>query len=202
MTKFLTLSILSITISAGAASAPVSKPGPEFYRALTEKIRPDGEYRIFMPDGRHQDIKYHFKFGAPVYREPMINDLQWDPPRKDVLRSFWDRILFEDESYLEVGGERLPLTCVFIQGQDNRFSGQSGPVLPQIILKVFLVANDYACQGPVRPGWPSTGGRREAWDTYLHYEIHDPTIMLPQDVKLRYRWNEFDAVLIDRGGAR
>lgn len=199
MLKSLVL-IYSLAIASAAFGANPPKPGPEFYRALTMKIRPDGELRIFMPDGRHQDIKYHFKFGAAVYQEPMIGDVRWNYPSNEILRSFWDRILFEDESFLEVGGERVPLTCIYIQGQDNRFSGQSGPVLPELIVRVFLVANDYACQGPIRPGWPSTGGRRENWDTYLHYEVRDPTIMLPQDVKLRYRWNEFDAVLIDRGG--
>lgn len=191
---------LGLVISLDAFSAAPAKPGPEFYRALTMKIRPDGDYRIYMPDGRHQNIKYHFKFAAPVYTVPMLNDLAWNPPSKDVLRSFWDKILLDDESFLEVGGERVPLTCISLDGQDNRYSGQNSPVLPQIIMRIFLVANDFDCKGPLRPGWPATGGRRESWDTYLRYEVRDPTIMLPQDVKLRYRWNEFDAVLIDQGG--
>ena len=61
------------------------------------------------------------------------------------------------------------------------------------------MANDFSCQGPIRPGWPRTGGNKENWDTYLHYEIRDPTIMLPQDALIRYRWNETKAVLIDKG---
>lgn len=190
---------LSLALCCAAQATTPSIPGPDFYRDLTSKIRPDGLFRIYMPDGRNQDVTYHFKFGQPIYVAPMLSDFQWDPPHKEFLRTFWDRISFEDGSYLQVGGEQVPLTCAFVHGQDNRFSGKYNPLQPEFILQIYLVANDYACQGPIRPGWPSTGGRKENWDTYLLYEVRDPTIMLPQDAKLRYRWNEFGAVLIDKG---
>jgi len=33
---------------------------------------------------------------------------------------FWDRIFVSDGSFLEVGGDRIPLACVFVSGVDNR----------------------------------------------------------------------------------
>lgn len=194
-TLALWLSLCGLVHSAHAS--PVL-PGPGFYRDLTHRIRPGGHFRIYMPDGRHQDVKYHFKFASPLYAAPKVTDQNWG--FNDTIRLFWDRILLTDESYLEVGGERLPLTCVFVSGQDNRFS-RGGPLTPEFLIRIYLVANDFACEGPIRKGWPEIGGKKEAWDTYLHYEVKDPTIMLPQDAVLRYRWNESSAVLIDAGGA-
>jgi hypothetical protein len=197
---FYSAAIIAFFIFGGSALHAATIPGPDFYRAMTQKIRTDGQFRIYMPDGRNQDIKYHFKFAAPIYKVPMISDFPWDPPHKEFLRTFWDRIFFEDESYLEIGADHVPLTCIFVRGQDNRFSGPYNPLQPEFILDIYLVANDYSCQGPIRPGWPQTGGRKENWDTYMYYEVRDPTIMLPQEPKVRYRWNEFNAVLIDNGG--
>lgn len=182
-----------------SVAATVKAPEASFYREFTNRIRKTGEFRVYMPDGKHQTVKYQFEFAQPVYPVPIVNDMVWNPPKKDFMRSFWDRVLFTDESFIEMGGEKLPLTCVFISGQDNRFSGQSTVLIPEFLMKIYLVANDYACQGPLKPGFPSQGGSREAWDTYLHFEVRDPTIMLPVETKIRYRWNEFRAVMIDRG---
>ncbi len=196
------LIVLFVSLLLPAFSSAHSKkshgPEPKVYRDLTLKIREKGIFRVYMPDGRHQEVNYEFKFGEPVYAEPIINDIHLDPTKPQVLRSFWDRIMLQDGSFFEIGGERLPLTCVFVSGQDNRLSGSDSPLVPDFILRVYIVANDFACQGPIRPGWPSTGGKKENWDTYLHYEVRDPTIMLPSDAVIRYRWNEFNAVLIDR----
>lgn len=174
-------------------------PGPQFYRDLTLKIRNQAAFMVPFP-GMQSAINYSFQFGQPVYREPLMNDMKMGSENSYFFRSFWDRILFNDDSYLLINGEKLPLTCVFVIGQDNRFLDKnSSPLLPEIILKIYLVANDYSCQGPIKPGWPETGGQKENWDTYLHYEIRDPTIMLPVEAKLRYRWNEYNVVLVDRG---
>ncbi|MFZ3231523.1 MAG: hypothetical protein WA160_15050 [Pseudobdellovibrio sp.] len=175
-------------------------PKAEFYRNLSMNVRKNAEFLIPFP-GASSSITYNFDFDRPVYLEPILNDIHMGLAPKYFFRSFWDRILFKDGSYLLVNGEKLPLTCIFIVGQDNRFvdKKQYFPLLPETILKVYLVANDFSCQGPIKPGWPETGGKKENWDTYLYYEIKDPTIMLPVDATLRYRWNEFDVVLVDRG---
>lgn len=174
-------------------------PKAQFYRDLTLKIRKTGEFSIPFP-GVQSSIDYAIDFDQPVYKVPMMNDSHMTSNDIYFYRSFWDRILFKDGSYLQVNGEKLPLTCIFIIGQDNRFADkkQLSPLLPEFVLKVYLVANDFSCQGPIKPGWPETGGREENWETYLYYEIKDPTIMLPMDAKLRYRWNEYNVVLIDR----
>jgi hypothetical protein len=103
--------------------------------------------------------------------------------------------LLKDGSVLKLGDEQLPLTCIHVSGQDNRFSGKKTPLIPDLIFKIIFVANDFSCSGPITPGWPESGGRKEAWSTYLFYVVKDPTIMLPVDAKIRYRWNEFEAVL-------
>lgn len=194
----LTLTLLS-TLVATVTFAKEQRPGPDFYREFTKKVRNTGQFRVYMPNGQHQEAKYNFELGDPMYAEPIVNDMQWDPPRRDVLRTFWDRILLKDGSTLEIGGEKLPLTCIFISGQDNRFTKRTSPLTPEFIIEVYLVANDFSCQGPIHPGWPQSGGRKEAWDTYVHYEVRDPTIMQPMDARIRFRWNESDAIWIDAG---
>jgi hypothetical protein len=140
-------------------------------------------------------FKYKMEFDQPKWKEPVISD---SPVGQSNLfvRDFWEKIFLKEGSYVEVGGEQIPLTCIHVAGQDNRFSGKLGPLFPELILKITFVTNDWACAGPVRPGWPQSGGRKEAWETYIHYTVKDPTIMLPIDAGLRYRWNEFEAVLV------
>jgi len=204
--KFLLIMILGIVGALPSALAAPKKPairltapGPQFYRELTMRIRPEGTFRVYMPDGRHQDIRYNLEFGEPVYPEVKIGDYVVEAGKPEFNRLFWDRILLKDGSIVEIGGEKLPLTCIVVSAKDNRFSGPKSPLIPDYIIGVHLVANDFSCQGPIRPGWPETGGRKENWDTYLHFEVKDPTIMLPQDAEVRYRWNEFNAIWIDAG---
>lgn len=191
---------------AKSSAAPAPTPSPnessaQFYRDLTLKIRQAVQFQVPSPSHNGANVSYTLQFGEPVYQKPMISDTPWRG--KYFLRTFWDRILLKDGSTLQLNGvseEQLPLTCIFIQGQDNRFSGDSvNPLSPQIILRVTLVANDFTCQGPIHPGWPQTGGKKDAWDTYIKYEIHDKTIMLPVDGIIRYRWNELPLLLMDKG---
>jgi hypothetical protein len=153
-----------------------------------------------MPSGGNLSYGYSFRTGTPKQAEPLISDLTIDFSQRTFYRSFWDKVFSQDGSTITVGGEQLPLTCVFISGQDNRFSGKDTPLLPDFVLKVYLVANDFSCTGPINPNWPLTSTRKETWETYLYYEIRDPTIMLPTEIKLRYRWNEFTSFLVDAGG--
>ncbi|MFV8249510.1 hypothetical protein [Bdellovibrio bacteriovorus] len=181
------------------AGSSVRVPESTDYRAMTLRIRSVGEFSIPFP-GVQSSIKYHFDFDKPVYDLPMVSDHHVGLNERFFYRMFWDRVLFKDGSFLEINGEKLPLTCVFIDGQDNRFSNENpSPLFPEFVVRVYLVANDYACQGPKRAGWPQIGGKEESWDTYLYFEIRDPTIMLPTEAKIRYRWNEYHLVLVDRG---
>lgn len=192
------LLIAFVSSNAWAAKKP---PAPEtaFYRQFTQRLRTEGEFKVPMPSGS-MHFDYKFEFGDPIYPQPLSSDTIYDSSRPDgtsIIRLFWDRIWLKDGSYVTIEGEQIPLTCVFISGQDNRYAGAPiSPLFPEFIIKVYLVANDIGCQGPIRPGWPKTGGKKENWDTYIHYEIRDPTIMLPMDTLLRYRWNEFPAILV------
>jgi hypothetical protein len=195
------LALVSFLAPWPATAKPNAIPAlPSFYRELTLKIRKSGDYKVAMPDKGDLHFNYQLDFAEPVYQEPIIADAHLnDVDKKLFFRDYWDRVMLKDGSYLELAGEKLPLTCVFIRGQDNRYSGKSGPLLPDFIIRVYLVANDFTCQGPIHPGWPQTGGRKDAWDTYLYFEVRDPTIMLPMEPLLRYRWNEYSVVLLDHG---
>ncbi len=195
------LLIVPMFVSAENSSRPVVEvPGTDFYRDLTYKIRNKSEFEIPFP-GVKSTVNYSLSWDTPAYEIPILGDYQViggkDP---NFYRFFYDRIFTKADSYIEINGERLPLTCVFVEGQDNRFAGgDPTPLLPDLVLKIYLVANDFSCQGPIKPDWPSSGGKEENWDTYIYYEIRDPTIMLPTDAKIRYRWNETEMVLVDRG---
>lgn len=195
MTKVLFI-VLTVLISASALAKP-SQADLQFYRELTNKIRSEATFKVPMPDGRDMLYDYKFEWGDAIYPEPIVSDIDvgYDRPGK-FWRSFFDRIWLKDGSYVKLAGEQVPLTCVFVSGQDNRYSGNNSPLFPQFIMRIYVVANDYTCKGPLRPGWPETGGRKENWDTYVHYEVRDPTIMLPVETGLRYRWNEFTSILV------
>ncbi len=202
--KFFALVILLCAQVALAEHKPVLGkvfPQPQFYRDLILKVRQVGEFSLPIP-GAQSSLTYSFNFDQPIFPETLVGDIHDSSNELYFYRSFWDKVLFKDGSYLLINGEKLPLTCLFVSGQDNRFSDKKllSPLIPEFVLKVFLVANDFSCQGPLKPGWPQSGGREENWDTYLYYEIKDPTIMLPVEAKLRYRWNEYSIVLVDRGG--
>lgn len=167
----------------------------QLYRDLTLKIRNSAEFKVPMI-GLDQTYSYQLEFADPIYKTPIVGDLPLSNEPTKFYRQFWDRVMLKDGSHALINGEEIPLTCIFISGQDNRNSGNTDPRFPQFIMKVYLVANDYSCVGPINPGFPTTGGKEEAWDTYLYFEIKDPTIMLPVESKIRYRWNEFHSVLV------
>lgn len=189
--KLLLISVILFSVDV------FGKPTPgdlKFYRNLTLQVRPEAEFKIPMPGGNDMFYDYKLEFGEPIYPQPVTVEAHFDNGGTYTL--FFDRIWLKDGSYVTLSGEQIPLTCIFIKGQDNRDSGNNSPLFPEIILKVYIVANDFTCQGPIRPGWPKNGGKEENWDTYIRYEIHDPTIMLPVDTGIRYRWNEYSSVLI------
>jgi len=169
----------------------------KYYRALTLAVRKLGEFKIPLPDGSDTYFTYELDQADPIYAAPKFSNLVIDSKNpSQFYRTFYDRIFLKDGSKIAIGDDYLPLTCIFIKGQDNRYSGNVSPLFPKIILNIYLVANDYSCTGPINPGWPDNGGKQETWDTYLNYTVKDPTIMLPVDPEFRYRWNEFKAVLI------
>jgi len=193
--------LIFFLIFSNKMMADTTLPSADYYRELIKNIRPNTKMVVPLPNNQNYQINYHLNFGKALYEKPIINDtnLSMDLTHPIIIRSFFDRILLTDESYIEFGETRAPLTCIVVNGQDNRLSGMNSPTLPQFVIKIYLVANDFSCQGPIRPGWPYSGGRKENWDTYIYFEIKDPTIMLPVDMLLRYRWNEYHAILVDEG---
>jgi len=187
---------LLFSVSAFGTEAQLAQD-LKYYRDLTLTVRKSGEFKIALPDGSNTFFSYELDADEPIYPSPKYSNLVIDSSNpSQFYRTFYDRIFLKDGSKISIGDEYLPLTCIFIKGQDNRYSGNQSPLFPKIILNIYLVANDYSCTGPINPGWPDNGGKKETWDTYLNYTVKDPTIMLPVDPEFRYRWNEFKAVLI------
>ena len=194
MKSLLLLALLSLLFQ----SSSWANPTPEdlkYYRQLTMSLRTQAQFKVPQLN-QDQFYDYSVELGDPIYTEPMISDLPlMDQPDK-FFRNFWDRIFLKDGSKVLINGEEIPLTCIYVSGQDNRYAGNIDPRLPEFIMRVYLVANDYSCVGPINPGWPGNGGKKEMWDTYVYYEIKDPTIMLPVEAKVRYRWNEYRSILV------
>lgn len=186
--------VFGSSLSASAAAAAPKRDAADFYRKLTMATRTEAHFQVPMV-GVQNEYHYKLEIGDPIYAEPKISDYD-TLDNKGIFRKVWDRVALKDGSTLFVNGEELPLTCIWISGQDNRYSGTSDPRFPDFIMRVYLVANDYSCTGPLNPNWPSGGGKKEMWDTYVYFEIRDPTIMLPVEPMIRYRWNESHAVLI------
>lgn len=195
MKIFSFLFLIVTFLGASASFADLTPAEFKIYRDLTLNIRTEATFKVPMV-GSEQLFDYKLEFGTPIYPKPMIADTNLTKDPKKFYRMFWDRIFVKDGSRILLNGQEIPLTCIFVSGQDNRFSGLNDPRFPQFIMKVYLVANDYTCTGPINPGFPENGGKEQAWDTYIYYEIRDPTIMLPVEAKIRYRWNEFNAVLV------
>jgi hypothetical protein len=190
--------LISLSLPAFAKDPP---PGVgKFYRDLVLRIRTQAEFKVPMPANGDLHFDYKMDFDQPKWKDPIMDDYpvtdDMGKPNGKFIRFFWDKIFLKEGSYVNVGGEQIPLTCIHVDGQDNRYSGKSGPLIPDFVLKIKFVANDWTCTGPINPGWPGNGGKKEAWDTYIQYTIKDPTIMLPIDAELRYRWAEYTAVLV------
>lgn len=166
----------------------------EFYQNLILNIWKEANFELQLPGVPETDVHYQFEWWEPhpAMEEPV--DFPLGTGSDKFYRIFFDRLLFKDGSFLSIGNEILPLTCLFVEGQDNRFSGKATPLIPDLLLKIHVVANDFSCTGPINPGWPENGMRKENWDTFLYYEVRDPTIMLPVEPILRYRRNEFAIV--------
>ena len=183
---------LSLFFQLNLASAAISPEDIAAYRQLTMKIRSEASFEVPAIGTKHR-FEYKFEFAEPIYPEPIAHEYLI---AERTYRNFWDRIFLKDGSRLIVNDEEIPLTCIFVSGQDNRFNGLADPRFPEFIMRIYLVANDYTCTGPINPSWPANGGKKEMWDTYVHYEVKDPTIMLPMEPMIRYRWNEFKAIWV------
>lgn len=196
---FVALSCWMLLSGFSGSSASYASALDPVYRDLSRRVRDKGEFKVLMPGQADQNFSYELSISGPFlgYESgPKISDFYLDEDQRFFVRRFVDKLALRDGSYILLGGEKVPLVCVFVDGRDNRYSGKTTPLVPDFLLKVYLVANDFSCTGPINPNWPRFSPKKETWDTYLHYEVRDPTIMLPVEPKLRYRWSEFTATVV------
>src|SRR4051812_7325387 len=193
-----------ILIYLACAVLPVvaSAHGPsqgdlELYRSLVSRVLAHGRFQIPLPGGNPSELSYSWVPADPLYPQPVTAEFPLSATSSGFFRLFWEKVLATDDSFIDAGGEHIPLTCVYVAGQDNRYSGNVSPLIPELVMKVYLVANDFSCTGPINPNWPVSSPRMETWDTYVYFEIRDPTIMLPTEARVRFRWNEFSLVWVN-----
>lgn len=170
------------------AKAEPTAADRKFYRELTQKLSRVGTFSVTLV-GTHQKIHFEYELGKPIYPEPIVVDAHTGLDRRYLYRDFWDRIFLTENSYLDIDGHREPLTCIFINGQDNRYAGLSDPRIPGILMRVYLVARDKTCTGPLNPNYPHDGTIPENWDTYLYYELKHPETLFPTGSRIRTNWN-------------
>jgi len=192
MKRIMTLFLLAACVlqALPALASVKHRESKKHYRDLILRVRTEGEFRIPMPANGDLLFKYKMELDEPKWKEPVVADY----PGLNVVE-FWDKIFLKEGSHIVLNGEEIPLTCIHVKGRDLGKS-PGGPTIPRYIITFFFVAKDWTCTGPLNPDYPRYSPRKEAWDTYLHYDVRDETIMLPSDAGLRYRWNEFEAVLV------
>lgn len=193
--KFGLLFALCAIVSVAAADDSPTRATE--YRELVSRARSGGTFQVTLPEGGGYQFSYRFEAGRPMAGAPLVADFPLSAVGPRAISVFWDRILASGDSYLRVGGEDIPLTCVYVEGQDNRRAETGTPTLPELVLRVYFVANDFSCTGPVNPLWPIFSSRRETWETYLTYEVRDPTIMLPVMPTLVLRDNRYRATWVE-----
>lgn len=179
-----------LTLLCNLAFAEPSSSEKQFYRDLTRHLSSVGTFSITMA-GTQQKIHFEYSLAKPIYAEPIVVDARIGLNPQYFFRSFWDRIFLSEGSYLELDGKRMPLTCVFINGQDNRYADITDPRIPQILMRVYLVAKDKTCVGPLNPNYPHDGTVEENWDSYLYYELKHPETLFPTGSRVRTNWNDF-----------
>lgn len=164
------------------------------YRDLISKVRKTSTFYADVPIAGGITVKYGLELDEALYSSPHLADFFLFPGSQLFFRTFTDKILLKDGAFIQIGDVTVPATCLYIHGQDNRFSGKESPLIPDFIFRFTIVANDFSCTGPINPNWPEFSVRKETWDTFVYYEVRDPTIMLPSEIKLRYRWNEYQMI--------
>ncbi|WP_413290484.1 hypothetical protein [Bdellovibrio sp. HCB337] len=184
------LSVLGLLVCVGGfANAEPTAADRKFYRDLTHKLSRVGTFSVTMA-GTHQKIHFEYDLAKPIYAEPIIADARVGLDPRHFYRNFWDRIFLTEGSYLDINGRREPLTCIFINGQDNRYAGLSDPRIPTILMRIYLVARDKTCTGPLNPNYPQDGTVAENWDTYMYYELKHPETLFPTGSRIRTNWND------------
>lgn len=172
---------------------------PQAYRNYVLALPATMNFSAVTPWGLGE-VSYSLKWSAPLISLPAMASypaLDGDPTKNFV--EFFDRIALTPDSFIKIGELTIPLTCIWVHGQDNREVDGDDPLIPKQVYRYILVANDFSCSGPINPGWPENGLKKEYWDTYVELLIKDLTIYRPAEATLRYRWNETKMIVKEIG---
>ncbi|MGZ3809781.1 MAG: hypothetical protein ACXVCE_16985, partial [Bacteriovorax sp.] len=89
------------------------------------------------------------------------------------VTEFYNRISVTSDSSIEIEKAhlKLPLTCIWIHGVDNRKFQSIPESLRKIIFtEIYFVSGDAKCKGPVNVNYPYEGDSKKNWDNFIKIE--------------------------------
>lgn len=178
------------------ARIPSRTPEREFYRRLFLNIPREGNFSLELPGfGKSTEIQYKFDWNSPLLD---LTKLDLKGSEKSMHRIWEDRVMtVRNASWLTIEGlsqGKLPITCVYVFGQDTLNPKGKPNDFPRFILKVQLVINDNDCKGPVETKPDVYVTNTDLWETALTFQLRGDgatNLMYPIEPKLRYLRNEF-----------
>ncbi len=170
-------------------SNPKERPKEEFYRRITANLPTHKKFRWIPPGMKPVEVEYEIKWTEEALKN--LKFFKMATPLTANVRIWTDKVLLhESGSYIQVKGEtssKVPLDCVFVDGQDNLDVHKTKPALyPRFRLMVKLGANDPECKGPFNTNPLNYTVSDDLWETFLEFQIRDlasKTPILPQ-----FRW--------------
>ncbi|MBS1984086.1 MAG: hypothetical protein JST16_07925 [Bdellovibrionales bacterium] len=159
--------ILFVFISAPRARA--TQANPALYRKIALSI-PANYSLVHRSLTGDLPVSWSVTQMQPAQAEPTVFDTSSDD--SDSVE-FYDRILFGAGSKLTANGRVLPLTCLWVHGSHHSHAPQNQRIL---LRRLYLVASDTTCTGPVKPGLPPEGNPELNWDSYIYFEQATPAL--------------------------
>lgn len=154
-TKNLTLFAATLLLTSISVRAATNS-----YRNYSQKL--PVVYKLY-----HEAINQQYIVKAEVHisqfldQEPIFTDILTGNER---IIEFYDRAKLTADSYIDVGGRKARLTCLWINGQVNVSKGESYT----FIRRMILVLDNNDCTGPI------TDLGDDRWDHYLELVVFDP----------------------------
>jgi hypothetical protein len=163
------------------AMMPATAPASE-YRDLLLNLPKNVQWVHHSIFG-DQVVDLHYEVEAPVAVSPDV--LRIPLGDNGVAVEFYDRFQLKPSSVLEVAGKKFPVYCLWVQGQDNRFSrnvmGTTSNIPDLLLTRIIWVLEPGSCaQGPV----DSVGEPR--WESFVQLRALDPATDRFRDGALSY----------------
>jgi hypothetical protein len=199
--KFFLTTVLFLSSAQASAVASFASENPDLvaeYRRDVLAIPAQMKFEVRSPLGS-AEVSYQLTWDEPAALLPETSRFPSLSSPDAYFIEYYDRIFLAPGSQMNVGSRVLPLTCIWVHGQDNRPWITFDPLIPLKVMRILLVANDFACEGPFNPGWPGNGKPKETWDTYIEIQLKDLALYRPSHSSLRFRNVETELAVTEVG---